>query len=324
MTTPLDPHLAQILPMLQYGEVAQLTPDAWRGFLRALASSPANPPPPPVADVRDTNVPGPAGTIPVRVYRSAPGPQPTVLFFHGGGWVGGDLDTHDLVVRVLALELECTIVAVHYRRPPEAPFPAAYDDALEATRHVATHLEEFGGAGQPVAIAGDSSGANLAAAVTFACTVEGPKLAAQLLLYPVTDVAGGFKDEAVNARFPSRQENATGYFVTKELTQWSVGHYVSGGSDVDPRVSPLRAPSLADLPPAVVCTAQYDLLRDEGRAYAAALREAGVQVVEHLGDGLVHAYLAMEGASPAVGAEAKRVRASFKTLIAHASRASRD
>lgn len=311
----LDPVVAQVLPFLKFGEVSALTPESWRGFLLALARAPNNPPAPPVAEVFDATVPGPGHSIPVRVYRPTPAPSPTVLYFHGGGWVGGDLDTHDALARVLALDLGCCVVAVDFRKPPEHPFPAAFDDASSAVRHVAANLSAFGGAGQPLAVAGDSAGANLAAAVALACRENGPALAAQLLLYPVTDVAGGWADPSVNAAWPSRSEHAEGYFVTTPLSRWCAQHYLSGADGKDPRASPLRAQSVTGVAPAVVATAQFDPCRDEGKAYAQKLREAGVPVSEHLGAGLIHAYFAFEAASPAAGAEARAVRAAFKALL---------
>jgi acetyl esterase len=316
MTMPLDADLARIIPLLPLQDVPTLTPENVRESMRALAASRANVPLPEPGSVEDATVPGPAGPIPVRIYRTTRKPAPTVVYFHGGGWVGGDLDTHDRAVRQMAIELDCTVVSVHYRRPPEAKFPAAFDDALAATRHVAAHQAVYGGAGQPLGVSGDSAGGNLAAAVALACRDGGPRIAAQLLIYPVTDVRGSFRAAEENARFPSRAQNAEGYFLTLEVMQWFADHYLEGGAhDTDPRVSPLRAASHAGLPPAVVTVAQYDPLRDEGAAYAQALRAAGVRTIEHHGAGLIHGYFGMGAASQAANAEGQRARADFRMLL---------
>lgn len=317
MTTPLDADLARVIPLLpNWTDTAVMTPENTRNAMRALAAARNDVPLPDPGAVSDSEVPGPAGAIPVRVYRTHRKPAPTVVYFHGGGWVAGDLETHDRAARTLAIELDCTVVSIHYRRPPEAPFPAAFDDSLAATQFIAAHQADFGGAGQALAVAGDSAGGNLAAAVALACRDAGPKIDAQLLVYPVADVKGNFHDAAENAAYPSRQQNALGYFLTLGVMQWFADHYLKqAGEDVDPRVSPMRAASLAGLPPAVVCTAQYDPLRDEGHAYAKALRAAGVKVLEHHGAGLIHGYFGMGGASVAAADEARRVRADFATLL---------
>lgn len=309
---PLDAQLAQVLPFLDFGPVSQLTPERWRGFLRALSSNPANPPPPPVERIENRVLPLPGNHLAVRVYRPSPGPLPTVVFFHGGGWVGGDLETHDVLARVLALELNAVVVSVDYRRPPEAPYPSAWNDALEATRYVSAHLRDFGGEGQALAVAGDSSGANLAAVVAIAARDEVLSLQGQLLLYPTTDATGGYADET---QYPSRRECASGYFITLELMRWVAAHAVPLARSGEPWASPLRAASLRGVAPAVLALAHFDPTRDEGRAYAQALRTSGVEVHEHAGEGLTHAYFGFEGVSAAAAAEAKAVRASFAKLL---------
>lgn len=276
-----------------------------------LASPPPGAPPPPTVSAIENRT---IGSIPVRVYRSSLQPQPTLVFFHGGGWVGGDLETHHVLTSVLALDCQCTVVAVDYRRPPEAPFPAAWDDALAVVRYVDAHRTEFGGLSE-LAVGGDSAGANLAASVALACRAEGPTLAAQFLLYPATDLAGGYANATFNALYPSRSECGTGYFVTLELMRWSASHTLAGADGLDPRASPLRAKTLEGLPPTVLCTAQFDPCRDEGLAYGAALRRGGVKVLEHHGTGLIHAYFALEGASAAASAEANAARASLRSLL---------
>ena len=167
-----------------------------------------------------------------------------------------------------------------------------------------------------VGVAGDSAGGNLAAAVAIACRDAGIDLAAQLLVYPVTDVAGNYADATENARFPSRAENAEGYFLSRAVMQWFSGHYLDDAKHgEDWRVSPLRAKSLAGLAPAVVCTAWFDPLRDEGKAYADALAAAGVTTKYHHGAGLIHGYFGLGAASETALHEARRVRADFKALL---------
>jgi len=238
------------------------------------------------------------------------------VFFHGGGWVAGDLETHDRQARWLAIETGAVVVSVDYRRPPETRFPGAFEDAFTAVRDIFERIGEFGGETARVGVAGDSAGGNLAATVAIACRDEGIKLAAQLLVYPVTDVTGNFADPEQNARFPSRAENAEGYFLSRAVMQWFAGHYLSdAGQGADWRVSPLRANNLAGLAPAIVCTAWFDPLRDEGKAYADALRAAGVATTYYHGPGLIHGYFGLGDASETARREAQRARADFKALL---------
>src|SRR3954462_4340069 len=284
MTTPLDPIVAQIIPLLPLRDPTTMTPQSAREALRALAASRAAIPPPPVASATDSQVKGAAGPLAARVYRVSDAQSPTVVFFHGGGWVAGDLETHDRQARLLAIETGAVVVSVDYRRPPETRFPGAVEDAFAAMRDVIARIAEFGRDAARVGVAGDSAGGNLAATVAIACRDAGIKLAAQLLVYPVADVAGIYADAEMNARFPSRAENAEGYFLSRAVMQWFAGHYLEDakhGSDW--RVSPLRAKSLAGVAPAVVCTAWFDPLRDEGKAYADALAAAGVPTKYHHG-----------------------------------------
>jgi acetyl esterase len=320
MVQPLDPVVAQIIPLLPLRDPTTMTPQSARDSLRALAASRAEVPPPPVASTEDIKVKGAAGFLGARVYRSGSGTAPTVVFFHGGGWVAGDLETHDRQARWLAIETGAVVVSVDYRRPPEVRFPGAFDDAFAATKDVIGRIAEFGGDASRVGVAGDSAGGNLAAVTAIACRDAGIKLAGQLLVYPVTDVVGNYADEGENARFPSRRENAQGYFLTRATMQWFCGHYLADckhGSDW--RVSPLRANDLKGLAPAVVTTAWFDPLRDEGKAYADALRAAGVPTRYHHGLGLIHGYFGLGEASETARAEAQRARADFKALLAAGS-----
>jgi acetyl esterase len=316
MTTPLDPVIAEIIPRLPLRDPDTMTPQSARDALRALAASRAHVPPPPVESVSDIRVKGAAGPLAARVYRVSHETSPTVVFFHGGGWFAGDLEAHDRQARLLAIETGAVVVSVDYRRPPEIRFPGAFEDAFAATRDVIARIAEFGGDTARVGVAGDSAGGNLAAAVAIACRNAGIDLAAQLLVYPVIDVAGNFADAKENARFPSRAENADGYFLTRSAMQWFAGHYLGDPKQgTDWRVSPLRATNLAGLAPAVVCTAWFDPLRDEGKAYADALQAAGVATTYHHGAGLIHGYFGLGEASQMARLEAQRVRADFKALL---------
>src|SRR6185437_9855570 len=263
MITPLDPVIAQIIPLLPLRDPAVMTPQSARDALRALADARAAVPPPPVADVKNIHVKGAAGPLNARVYRNGQQKSPTVVFFHGGGWVAGDLETHDRQARLLVIETGAVVISVDYRRPPETRFPGAFEDCFAAMRDVTARIAEFGNDLARVGVAGDSAGGNLAASVAIACRDAGIKLAGQMLVYPVTDVVGNFADATENARFPSRRENAEGYFLSRAVMEWFAGHYLeTPAHGTDWRVSPLRAKNLAGVAPAVVCTAWFDPLRD--------------------------------------------------------------
>lgn len=296
---PLDPPVAAILegfnalPPLHFDGA---DPEVLREANRQMAAQTPLSRPIEVGSVENTSVPGPAGDIPVRVYRPTAGqPVPTVVFFHGGGWLAGDLDTHDDVARRLCRDVTAVVVSVHYRRVPENPYPAPLDDCLAATRWVADHIAEYGGRRDRLAVAGDSAGANAAAVIALAFRDDNQPLAAQLLAYPPTDFLGDY---------PSITENADGYFLTKDLVTEIRRGYAGDDPEVRGswRISPLLAGDHARLAPAVVGTAQYDPLRDEGRAYAEALEKAGVDVFYRNYDGLIHAYLNLFGVSPAADA----------------------
>ncbi len=316
MPAPLDPVVEKIIPLLPLRDTTNLTPQSAREALRALAAARAEVPLPPVASAEEAKVKGAAGFLAARVYRMGTEPSPTVVFFHGGGWVAGDLDTHERQARYLAIETGAVVISVDYRRPPEVRFPGAFEDAFAALRDVVARIAEFGGDRNRIGVAGDSAGGNLSATVALAARDAGIKLAAQLLVYPATDLFGNFADKTENARFPSRDENAEGYFLTRAVMEWFAGHYLADKAHgADWRASPLRAKNLAGVAPAVVTTAWFDPLRDEGAAYAKALSAAGVPVKYHAGEGLIHGYFGLVDASDVARAEAQRARADFKAML---------
>lgn len=240
-----------------------------------------------VAEVDDITCPGPAGSIPLRVYRpTTDRDRPCVVYFHGGGHTIGSIETHDPVCRQLAREADATVVSVGYRLAPEHPFPAPLDDATAALTWVATHPAEVGADTARLAVAGDSAGGNLSAVLAvWARDNGGPFLRGQLLVYPAVDMAYAH---------PSIDENGEGKVLTKETILWFRHQYAGADPDVtDPRLSPIRTRDLSGLPPALVITAELDPLRDEGRAYAARLVAAGVEVVDSLYEGQVHTFFGM-------------------------------
>jgi acetyl esterase len=241
----------------------------------------------PVAHVEDGTVPGPAGEVPVRVYRPRDETElPVLIWFHGGGWTIGSLETHDNTCRSLANAVGCVVISVGYRLAPEHRFPAAVDDAFAATRWVAQHTAEVGGDPRRIAVGGDSAGGNLAAVVSLlARDAGGPDLAFELLVYPVCDH---------EFESPSMHENATGYFLELESMRWFYNQYLRDERDgADWRFSPARATDLAGLPPAFVLTAEFDPLRDQGEAYARRLEAAGVPVEARRYDGVFHGFFGM-------------------------------
>jgi len=241
-------------------------------------------PRPDVAVVKDLEVPGPAGPIPVRVYRpSERADLPVLVYLHGGGWAICSLETHDVTCRQLANGADCVVVSVGYRLAPEHPFPAAPEDCYAALGWTARHAASLGADPQRLAIGGDSAGGNLSAVVSLmARDRSGPRLCHQLLVYPVTDHA--FDTD-------SYRENAEGPLLTRETMKGFWGHYLAREEDGrHPYASPLRAEDVSGLPPAHVITAEYDPLRDEGEAYARRLAAAGVPVVQRRYDGMIHGF----------------------------------
>jgi acetyl esterase len=288
----LDPQLQLLLRLMAAAGLPRLetmsAPDArqlFRDSARLLACEAA-----PLARVFDRSLPGPHGDIPVRVYvpTSGTSPQPVLLYYHGGGWTIGDLDTHDSVARSFAALSDCIVVSVDYRLGPEHRLPAAFDDALAAFTWVATHAAEIGGDPTRLAVGGDSAGGNLAAAVsqyTVASGTRAPDF--QLLIYPVTDLG---------AETESYETFAEGFYLTRGAMRWFRANYLGeAGTGKDWRCSPLRAESVAGLPPTFLMTAGFDVLRDEGKAYAARLMEAGVDVDYRNYESLIHGFISMTG-----------------------------
>jgi acetyl esterase len=246
------------------------------------------PDPMPVAELRDIAILGPGGPNPARLYRgAATGTLPVLVFFHGGGWVVGDIESHDTVCRHLANRAGCAVVSVDYRLAPEHKFPAAVEDCLAATAWVAGNAAALGVDAARLAVGGDSAGGNLAAVVSLlARDRDAPRIIQQLLIYPATDAA---------MRHDSIGRFAEGYVLTRATMRWFYDQYLRAPEDAaDWQASPLAAPDLKGLPPAYVLTAGYDPLCDEGDAYAARLAAAGVAVTHRTFPGQVHGF-AMNG-----------------------------
>lgn len=285
---PLDPQVQAVLEQMQAMNLPPLNAmTVEEARAAASAMSEMHGVPDPVASVDNLAVTGPAGEIPVRVYTpEQSGPLPILVYFHGGGWVIGDLETHDPLCRTLCNACGCIVASVDYRLAPEHKFPAAAEDAYAATQWIAEHAAEFGGDPQRLAVGGDSAGGNLAAVVALmARDRRGPEIVCQLLIYPVTDSAC---DTA------SYRDNGDGYFLTAEMMQWFWSQYLNSEADREnPHAAPLRARNLRGLPAALVITAEFDPLRDEGEAYAARLRDAGVAVQLKRYDGMIHGFFGM-------------------------------
>ena len=268
----IQPDVAMVLDLVNgmgLPGLETMSPEEARAFSNTMAEQ--RPPGPDVAKFVDGTLPGPAGELKYRLYRpDGDAPHPIVVYFHGGGWVLGGADSDDPFCRDLCVRTDAVVISVDYRHAPEARFPAAPDDAFAAVQWVAAHAVELGAVPGQLAVAGWSAGANLAAVVCQAARDSGgPEIVAQLLLTPVTDS---------DFSRPSYSENGDGYMLTAPLMRWFWDHYADPEQRKDPKASPLLAEDLSKLPPAIIVTAQFDPLRDEGDAYADALRAAGVDV----------------------------------------------
>jgi acetyl esterase len=295
-TLALDVHtLISLAARARSDSLAEGTdPVSARAQRREEAAIVAERPTIPMARVEDLEIPGPAATIPARLYVPATDdetPLPLLVYFHGGGWVIGDLETHDSPCRFIAAHSGARVLAVDYRLAPEHPFPAAAEDAYAAYAWASANAGRFGTEASRIAVGGDSAGGNLAAAACLTAREEGaPPPAMQLLIYPVTETGG---------ELPSRQTFRDGFILTRRDMAYYEDRYLPPGADRgDPRVAVLQASDLGGLPPAYVATAGFDPLRDEGEAYAQRLREAGVPVALRRHPGLVHTFVNLTAISP--------------------------
>lgn len=285
---PLDPQVEKILQetaALGLPAYQDLSPDAARKQMLSLA-----PPVDPMLSVKrleNRNIPGPDGEIPIRLYYPECDPPFAVLvYFHGGGWVIGNLDTHHGVCHALANTSGCLVVSVDYRLAPEHRYPAAVEDAYAAAKWVAENSNVIQADPNRLAVGGDSAGGHLAAVVALmARDRKAPRIDFQVLIYPITDCS---------FNTPSYQENKEGYMLTRDLMKWFWHHFIEDAGEANnPYVSPLRADDLSDLPPALIVTAEYDPLRDEGEAYGKRMQAAGVSVTLSRYPGMIHAFIRM-------------------------------
>ena len=303
---PLDPQARAMIDRttaLNLPPTSRMTPAEARASVRQRSAAL---PREAVASVRDHRVAVEGGVIVVRVFTPhGEGPRPALVYFHGGGWVTGDVDTHEGICRTLANAAGCIVASVDYRCAPEFTFPTAAEDAYAATRWVVEEAASLGVDTRHLAVCGDSAGGNLAAAVALMARDRGgPQLALQVLVYPVTDCDF---DRA------SYKDNADGYLLTSESMRFYWDQYVPKADDrVHPYASPLRAQSLAGLPPAVVITAEFDPLRDEGDAYARALAAAGVPVSHRCYPGMIHAFFRFTNVLDAARAAVAEVVAALQ------------
>jgi acetyl esterase/lipase len=308
---PLDRSARRILGMLAASGAADASASLAdrRAALVALAEMADDASTP--VEIEHRTIPGPAGALPIRLYAPvAPvtRPQPALVFFHGGGWVAGNLQTHDGLCRRICDAASCRVIAVDYRLAPEHPFPAALMDCLLAVNWVANHAAALGLDRARIAVGGDSAGAGLAAAVThIARDAGGPAIALQVLICPILDVG---------RRTGSRNTYADGYFISRAAFQRDLADYASLGVALDdPRLSPAHAAGLSGLPPALVHTAEFDPFRDEGEAYAEALHGAGVDVDQVRHPGMIHYFYALARAIPYAEAAAGVIGAQMRTSL---------
>lgn len=286
---PIDADVERLLTIVNdvsQPSIVSMTPAEARAWSKSTFTPPDRPIE--VASVTDREIPGPAGSLTVRVYHPVPeGHRPLLVFFHGGGWVLGDLDGADPTARRLAVELDAVVASVDYRLAPEHPYPAGPEDAIAATRWLAEHAAELGADPERVGVGGDSAGGHLAAIAAIAMREEqGPRLNCQYLIYPVTD--SDFTRE-------SMVENARGRLLETEAMAWFWDHFCP---DHDRRTewlaSPIRIDDMAGLPPAVVALAAHDPLYSEGLAYARRLEDAGVPIIVKVATDLIHGYFSLE------------------------------
>ena len=285
----LDPQVRQLIDSVAQAGLPPISTLSLAAARQQMINSTALLGPPEAVDsIEDRMIPGSGGEIPIRIYKPAGEKLPIVVFFHGGGWVLGSIETHDGYCRSLANASQTIVVSVDYRLAPEHKFPAAAEDAYAATRWVSENAMTIGGRSGPLAVAGDSAGGNLAAVVPLMARDRlardrgEPLIGCQVLIYPITDH---------NLDRASYQEFANDYLLTRDAMIWFWDHYCASETDRNHAyLSPLRAENLQGLPPTLVITAGYDPLRDEGEAYAEKLREAGVAVSLTRYDGMIHGF----------------------------------
>lgn len=307
---PLEPITAAILAQMAEAEAPEFHEVSVTESRRLYTESASVPPTIEVYSVEDLTLKdlsrdAPVGGIPVRIYRPSEAPAPVHVHFHGGGWVIGDLQTHDADCREICVAAGCIVISVDYRLAPEHPFPAGLNDCYAAICWASAHTADLGARLGPVSIGGDSAGGNLAAAAALmARDHNGPEIALQLLLYPVTEPSMS------SASF---NDNAEGYLLSKTMMAWFWDHYCP---DIEqrnnPLASPLLAPDLSGLPPAIVLTAEYDPLRDEGEAYANRMAEAGVAVEMRRYDGFIHGFFSLAAVIEAVRESVDLVGAALR------------
>jgi acetyl esterase len=314
---PLDPHAKRLLNMLAAGrsDVSRPSRDAVRQTISKLAQT-VDAKNVPIGASENREIPGPTGDIPLRIYTPATtvaDTLPALIYFHGGAGVFCSIETHDGLCRALTNESGCRVISVGYRLAPEHKFPAAIDGAYAATEWVFTHVGRLGIDPKRVAVGGDSAGATLAAVVCqLTRQMTGPRIALQLLLCPVTDLG---LDSSPRRAF------SEGYFFDVATLNWALGHYLAADAEIsDPRLSPLRASDLRDLPPAHIHTAEFDPFLDDGRAYADALEHARVPVAYTCHLGMIHHFYCMAGAIPYARVAVKGIGESIKTALSCASR----
>lgn len=304
---PLDPVVRGILDFMATRDVPALETLSPQEARRLPFTQSG--PPEPCARVENHVIPGPNGDVPLRVYTPAgERPFPVLVYFHGGGWVIGNLESHDSICRALTNAANCVTVAVEYGLAPEHKFPEPVDEAYAAIAYVAAHGAEFGADGRRLAVAGDSAGGNLAAVVSLMARERGgPAITAQALIYPVTNF---------DFTTDSYRDNGAGYLLPETTMRWFWNHYLRGASDGSHEyASPLRAKDCTGLPQALVITAQYDVLRDEGEAYARRLKDAGVNTLLHCYDGMPHNFFAMSGILPQGRAAIDEVAAFLRRTL---------
>jgi acetyl esterase len=309
---PLDPNMKNLLDSMEAmgaPPIHELSVDDARASMDAMVGMMGAGED--VASVEDRTFELAGRSLPVRVYRPAgvgDGRAPALVFYHGGGFVLGGLASHDRDCRALANRGQCVVIAVDYRLAPEHPFPAAAEDACNALAHVVAHADELGVDPDRLAVGGDSAGGNLAAVAALHARDAGIPLRFQLLIYPAVDG----ENESV---YPSRTENGSGYMLDQDAMDWFMDHYFPEGTVLDWRAAPMQASSHDGVAPALVITAEFDPLRDEGEAYAARLEAAGVPAKASRYDGLIHGFFGMGPLVPAADAAVDEAGAALRAAL---------